>query len=224
MKTLKHLFLFILFSSFTHFAFAQNIQSQNWDFGISFNLGASKLSGITTSNFFTIIEGNPAFRYEDISDFEAAKSGSLGFFAERKIGNYFALGSELLWVQIEGRENLAFFTIEETRFHQSFIAIPTYASLLIKKFRIKGAIQPMIFVMDSYHSHSIPARSINTPLRQYDFELDRFSHGYKFGLEYSLSSHFRLKADFFTFSLKNGFHTQKNVQATLGVNYIFLKK
>jgi len=84
----------ILIFYFTFFLFCKNIQAQNWSFGTTLNLGISNVTGITS------------FPYTTSNEFGFVKSGSIGFFTERKLKKYLAIGSELLWIQIEGRERL----------------------------------------------------------------------------------------------------------------------
>jgi len=189
--------------------------AQNWSFGTSSNLGFSRLVAVSSN-----------------SEFGYVKSGGLGVFAERKLNKSLVIGSELLWVQIEGKQSYTFDNIStQSRLHQSFSALPFYSGLITKKLRIKAAIQPMIFILGSSNTHHFRPEPRNAFLNDFikkGLELERFSIGYKFGLDYPLSSHFKLRADFFYFSIDNysfdNFYLQENIQATLGINYIFLKK
>lgn len=213
MHILKKLFFLFLFSSISNLTFAQN-----FNLGFSLNLGASKItSNNTTFSIIHRIDPSP------LPKFNYTKSGSVGFFIEKNIVPSLAIGSELLWVQIEGKENLTGF-LTETRFHQSFLALPLYTSFVLKKLKIKAGVQPMALVMERYNTYRFSSTFSNPIPAEYNFDMDRLNFGYKFGLEYSLFNHLSLRADFFSFSTSDDSFEQKSIQGTLGLNYIFLKK
>ena len=219
--------LFVLFSITSLNA----ITAQDLKSGITGNIGWSKV----TNNML------------DFPDFKNkfTLSGSLGLFAEIKIGQHSSLGIEVLWVQIEGKEvsnnrevrgfsgippmlGVIGIVSDKSRLHSSYVATPLYYRYDYEKLGFKIGAQPMIFLFAS-SDYEISGELWGEPYMENsktkDIEFNTFDIGLKIGMDYQLNQNIRLRADYYHGELDitsdETSLERSNRQISLGVNYFF---
>lgn len=207
--------------------------AQNFKIGVTGNIGLSKAS---TGGYYSLLGIEREF----------ALSGNIGLFAEKKIGSKSSLGAELLWVQLEAKENIKtrdlvqyngsdYETVgtysSKWKTHLSYLAMPLYYRMNFGKFGIKGGVQSMLFLfgkMNLEHTGIRNDEPYHEELSFKNIDFRRFDFGPKIGIDYQLNSKFRLRADYYQGILDNTPHQNagsslkyKNVQLNVGLQYQF---
>jgi hypothetical protein len=204
------------------------VKSQSTSFGITLNPGLSKVTSDLP------ISGN---------EVKLAFSWNAGLLYELGVFKNSSVGIELLWVQIEGKEEStrSLYVItginefevigtisDESKLHSRYIGIPVYFKYRFGKFAIKPGFQTMVFLFAKAHTKNWGERNgepfSNEHTRE-DIQFDTFDYGPKLGIEFMLTNSVLLRSDCY-YGLTNitpdGFPWQRsNRQITLGVNYIF---
>lgn len=206
-----------------------SVRSQNWTIGATGSIGFSKV----TSNL--PISGDYRVKF--------ALSGNWGAFIEKKIGRGSALGIEILWVQVEGKEvtlnkelkefngqelEVVGVVSDQTRLHASYVGLPVFYQLGIGKLGIRAGIQPMIFLFAN-STYKISGTLYGEPYKDAsktkDIALERFEIGLKAGIDYRINDAFRLRIDYYhglTDITPDEFPwDRRNRQISLGTQYIF---
>jgi len=199
--------------------------NKNWIIGGTGNIGISKVT----------------LNIQFARDYRAkyAFSGNFGMFIENKINYRSSIGIEALWVQIEGKEakesynyifqNMKFNGVSSRKFrlHSSYIGMPVYYRLKIKKIGIKAGVQPMLFLFA--HSNEKISGEVNDEPTVAEIEVKnlKFNHfdiGPKVGIDYKLNDRLLLRADCY-YGLRDvsspDYRWLRNRQYNLGLQYIF---
>ena len=187
--------------------------SQDLNFGLTFNVGLSKIPTILSS-------------FEGFNT-EYTLSGNAGFYLEKNITKKSSLGIELLWVQAEGKEtstgelfapNMSLGRItDEDRTHISYIGLPIYYRLQFGKLGLKLGAQPMAFLFASsdYHSFGeLNGEPFSNSSKTKGIKLDSFNVGPKVGIDFAISDALRVRADYY-----HGLSDIDIKQITLGINF-----
>ena len=215
------LFLFISLIFLSSIAHSQNLQ-----LGITGNIGFSKMYSKTLQHEYVQHDSHYIF------------SWNAGIVCEKEISKISSIGLELLWVQIEGDEEIVnehyliygtefYGYTSNTKTHASYIGVPVYYSYTFKKFAIKGGLQGLIFLSASREYTNIGnffGEEFFEEGEVEELDFDGFEIGPKIGLEYQLGKGFAIRSDFFI-GLNEVKHLNKgSQQLTMGLNYFFLNK
>jgi len=204
----------------------QSIAAQEIKIGGTLNVGLSQ------------INSNLIFDGDHKNSF--AVSGNIGGFFETKINTSSSVGLELLWIQIEGKESTNDKIIknqngdaigkisDELRLHSSYLGIPFYYKVQLKKVGIKVGFQAMFFLFAN-SSYSAEGVIYNDPVdikkEKEDIKFDKLDYGPKLGLSYQLNKVLTARLDYYH-GLSNISNMdlpleRKNKQISLGIQYTF---
>lgn len=200
-------------------AFGQN------NFGLKANGGISKIH--TSYGKFLDENGSPIGIYQKKL---YAPSGQFGLFYEVNLGKHSLFCSELLYVQIRGKENLSIHGIESEIDRQiSYIGIPFYYGYKIQKFTINIGFQLNLTLNSGGQEKDKTTDSFgNTVIYTTSFDklnIDNYDYGVKTGITYKLFSKLSIEGLYY-YGLNNILAEKinnwkwSNEQATLGLKYI----
>ncbi len=171
--------------------------------------------------------------------FYFVSSGQGGIFSNFHLGDKSLLGTELLFMQIEGKEhseisvpdqygNPTGQSISEVIWrHISYLSIPIYYGYKIKKLTINFGVQTSFMLTNSVHSEiqsSIPLVYVTPPSAKLD--IDSYDFGIRAGLGYSLTTKFAIETTYY-YGLNNILKSNttnsiwKVQQMTVGLRYNF---
>ncbi len=197
------------------------------DFGIKLNGGLSK---ITANKYISNVTSKYSF----------APSGQGGLFYNLNYGKKSLIGVELLFSQIESKEESKAtytyfgnptegFGITNIDYHISYFSIPIYYGFKIKKLTINLGVQTS-FAFAS-RGHSIDKTTYNgntfTSENESKLNIDKFDFGPRTGLLFNLSKRFAFEATYY-YGLNNILSNTappdwkwKIQQITIGLRYKF---
>jgi len=196
----RKLFISTIFSIVFYFAHGQNLK-----FGTTLNFGFSKIDLSTSSRF--------------------GFSGNVGFVIEKQINKENRIGTELLFLKMQGveRETDESFSVERRTFIDYF-GFSIYYGQQLNKLSLRFGLQPIIPV----HSVSFRHFYFNSGTffnRESSIGLPKIELGIKLGIDYEVTKAIRFKLDFFQGILKKsdrGSDIRRNpFQLTLGVFSFF---
>ena len=216
---------FLLFLSLT--VFGQH------EIGLKLNFGLSRIS----KEF-----GNPANENLNI---KSALSGQGGFFYNLHFGDNLEFGSELLFIQIEGRDRLELdytdvFTesvghgTSDLYEHISYLGLPLYFGLTIKNMTVTTGFQLSYAFASSgreTNNSNINGVIYSTENEIDNLPIDKFDFGPRIGLLYNLNDKFAIEGVYY-YGINNILRNQddgnpfshKIQQATIGLRYTLFEK
>ena len=202
------------------------VKSQNSNFGFTANIGFSQV----TSNL--PISGN---------EVKFAFSGNFGMFYELSVSDKSSIGTELLWVQIEGKEesSRSLYVItgineyeiigtksDISRIHSSYIGVPVYFKYEIGKFGIKPGFQIMVFLFANSSTKNwgeVNGEPFSNESKTKNIKFDKIDYGPKLGIDYQLNERFILRSDFYygipDITSDEFPWERRNRQFTVGISY-----
>jgi Outer membrane protein beta-barrel domain len=212
------------------------LNAQNYDIGITFNPGASKITNAGQADFegFPIIESKWTF------------SGNAGFFLNKPIGKKSSIGIELLYMVMENKDvfNEELFTFDPFTLdkiilgkiediihtHLTYGAIPIFYKLKMERLYLKLGWQTMFLSKsnsDSQTTLTFDGETSTTKMKEDIKGLTKLDFGPKAGLEFQLSERAALSLQYYH-GLKNmlgedSSYNRYNRQATLGIQYSLTK-
>ncbi len=205
------------------------------EIGLKLNFGLSSIS--KESNI-----GKPA---NAILDVKSALSGQGGVFYKLHLGDNIVFGSELLFIQIEGRDRLVL-DLEDVSLgivghntsdlyeHISYLGLPIYCGLTFKKININAGFQISYAFVSS--AREIYNSNLNENIYYAEnsidkLPIDKFDFGPRIGINYHLNDKFAIEGIYYygiTNILRNqedgNTFSQKIEQATIGLVYTLFKK
>lgn len=195
------------------------------NFGIKLNGGLSWISNTYNPSYVSIT-------------YQPAISGQAGLFYSIHPGNKFVFETELLFIQIEGRDEVGidlrgegFITIHGTN-HISYISIPVHCGLKVNRFIFNLGFQ-FSFVVASSGKEEIEwiyGSYESTWIREYDqLNMDKFDFGPRIGVQFQLNDKFAIEALYYHGLRKVNTYADYNLeryiqQATIGFRYSFYHK
>lgn len=201
------------------------------NFGLKTNGGLSKISNDLNSDFTT-------------QNIHFSPSGGGGLFYNWKFGDKSALGVELLFIQIEGKERIETaatdpygsprgeIIIHNLWRHVSYIGVPIYYGLKLKKLTINFGFQTSFTLTSSGRIKG--QSSYNGTIRTWDdniseLNIDSFDFGPRAGIIFNLTDKFAVDGTYY-YGVNNilgndiGLDwTWKVQQVTVGLRYTFLR-
>jgi hypothetical protein len=205
------------------------------EIGLKLNFGLSKISK----------ESNIDDPTNAILNIKSALSGQGGVFYNLHLGNNLVFGSELLFIQIEGRdrleldytdvslENIGHGTSDLYE-HISYFGLPIYCGLTIKNISVTAGFQL------SYAFASSGRETYNSNINGVIYSgekvtdnlpIDKFDFGPRIGIMYNLNDKFAIEVVYY-YGINNILENQdienpfshKIQQATIGLRYTIFKK
>ncbi|MBI4930217.1 MAG: PorT family protein [Bacteroidetes bacterium] len=212
--------LFFILTSSTIYLTA----SGQHDIGLTANGGLSYLSTKLTSSQTT-------------QKFYFVPSGHGGLFYNFHLGDKSLLGTELLFIQIEGKERSQIpvtdqygnptgqFIVQDIRRHISYFGIPIYYGYKIKKLTINLGFQILFTLTSSGHSeYQSPIPIIILPPISDKLNIDSYDYGARTALTYNLTNKFSIETTYY-YGLHNIFKGSpdwwiwKTQEVTVGLRY-----
>lgn len=201
------------------------------------NIGIKANGGL--SRIYNNFNSSPATTLK----FYFVPSGQGGLFYNLPLGNKSLLGTELLFIQIEGKERwetrwtdqngnptgeIDFDNIEK---HISYIGLPIYYGFKIKKLTLNLGVQTSFTLMSSARAQGqVPNGygGISTWDNKADNLYDPFDFGARAGLIFNLTNRFAVEGTYYyginNILIKNRYNTElkmKIQQMTIGLRYTF---
>lgn len=209
------------------------LKAQNLAFGVTGNAGLSKM--VINSQFLSSLEAQFAF------------SGNGGLFLEKSITEKHAIGLELLWVQIQGREGRNDYEIagmdddgefeviglgsNEENFQASYLALPIYGRYQVGKFGLKVGFQTMLFLNATsdfkIENNFFDGTSILEEQSETAIDFRAIDLGPTVGLDFSVHTKLRLRLNYYHGArdiILDGtpFLERRNRQVSAGLQYTLL--
>lgn len=211
------------------------IKSQNFDFGISFNPGLSKFSTYGEKNIY----GKP---YVETN---WTASGNGGFYMDMPLSRMSIVGVELLLVLIENKD-LSYFdskfdnpnipggfdvvtTKRTIHTHLTYAALPIHYKLRLNMFFVKVGIQTLLLSQSSCDISDTFTLFGETKTNRNHHDISnakKIDYGPNIGFEIQISQRIILGLEYYL-GLKNTnveFVNRSNRQATLGLQYSLTQK
>ena len=218
---MNRIFILLLPFTFTMTVFAQS------DFGIKLNGGLSRISNSAQKEV-----------YNTTWMVQLAPSGQGGIFYNFHFGEKSVLGAELLFVQIEGKEQIEFVLTDENGNnaghvtdkvykHISYLGCPVYYGLQLNKVSINIGAQASFTLISSARSkgQAIYNDTITRFSNKYDkLNIKKYDFGLRAGIIFKLTDKISFEGNYY-FGLNNIFNNQtlywtwRVQQATIGVKY-----
>lgn len=202
------------------------------NFGVKINGGISKIS-----NDFTIANIDIAIKF--------APSGHAGLFYTYQVSEKSLLGTELLFLQIEGKEvwawdsmddkgNIIGHTDNEEWIHFSYISLPIYYGLRLNKLTIIAGWQTSLLLYQNIRYHrewTYYSKAYHDDNNTGKFtNLNSYDYGIRIGVLYRLTDKFSIDWNYYQ-GLNNIMNPKKyewmpsvnlkNQQMTIGIRYAF---
>ena len=206
-----------------------------YEIGLKLNFGLSRIS--KESNI-----GDPT---NAILNIKSALSGQGGIFYNLHLGDNLVFGSELLFIQIEGRDRLELdytdvslenigHSTSDLYEHISYFGLPIYCGLTIKNMTLTAGFQLSYAFASSgreTYNSSIDGVIYSGEKVIDNLPIDKFDFGPKIGLVYNLNDKFAIEGIYY-YGINNILRNQddrnpfshKIQQATIGLRYTLFKK
>lgn len=204
------------------------------EIGLKLNIGLSRISK----------ESSISDSENAILNVKSALSGQGGIFYNQHLGNNFVFGSELLFIQIEGRDRLEFdikdvslentgHTTSDLYDHISYLGLPIYCGLTIKNMTINAGFQLSYTLASSgreIYNSNINGANYSGEKGINNLPIDKFDFGPRIGLLYNLNDKFAIEGVCY-YGINNILRNQddenpfsyKIQHATIGLRYKIFK-